>query len=128
MGEHGHVLSWFELPVTDMERAVKFYERVFDIKLMPMELGPAFKMAIFPGGQTVVGGALVWNEEFYEPSSSKGPLIYFDANPDLQRFQDRIADAGGEVMIEKREIGPDAGFMAVFKDTEGNRVALFSDN
>lgn len=127
MGENGNVLSWFELPVTDMKRATKFYEHIFDIKLMPMELGPTFKMAVFPAGEKMVGGALVWNEDWYQPSESQGPLIYFDANPDLKKVLDRVTDSGGELMIDKREIGPEAGYMGVFRDTEGNRVALYSD-
>ena len=126
MSESKNAISWFELPVLDMERARLFYEHILDIKLHLIELGENFKMAVFPGGQNVVGGALVWNESWYQPSKTHGPLIYLNANPDLKTVQDRIEEAGGKVTIPKREIGPDAGYMAVFEDTEGNRVALFS--
>ena len=128
MSESKHILSWFELPVSDMDRAKSFYETIFDIELQLMELGENFKMAIFPGGQSVVGGALVWNAEYYKPSNSHGPIIHFNANPDLQIVQDRIEEAGGTVSISKRGIGPGRGFMAVFEDSEGNRVALHSDS
>lgn len=126
MNEVQHILSWFELPVTDMDRAKAFYETILDIELHILELGERFKMALFPGGQSVVGGALVWNESWYQPSNTHGPLIYLNANPDLQLVQDRIEGAGGKVIIPKREIGPDQGYMAVLEDTEGNRVALYS--
>ncbi len=128
MSESKHVISWFELPVSDMDRAKTFYESIFDIELQLMVLGDNFKMAVFPGGQSVVGGALVWNAEYYKPSSTHGPLLHFNANPDLQIIEDRIEKAGGSVSISKRGIGPGRGFMAVFEDTEGNRVALHSDN
>ncbi len=127
MSEAKHIISWFELPVSDMDRAKTFYETIFDTELQLMELGENFKMAIFPGGQSVVGGALVWNEEYYQPSNIHGTLIHFNANPNLQVVQDRIEDAGGTVSIPKREIGPGMGFMAIFEDSEGNRVALHSD-
>ncbi len=128
MSKSGNAISWFELPVTDMDRAKDFYETILDIRLHLMELGEDFRMALFPGGQRLVGGALVWNESWYQPSNTHGPLIYLDANPDLQAVQDRIEGAGGKVTIPKREIGPDQGFMAVFEDTEGNRVALYSQS
>jgi len=28
-----NLVSWIEVPVTDMERAIRFYETVFDLKL-----------------------------------------------------------------------------------------------
>lgn len=128
MSKSKHIISWFELPVSDMDRAKTFYETIFDIELNLMILGENFKMAVFPGGQSVVGGALVWNEDWYKPSNTHGPLIHLNANPDLQSVQDKIEGAGGTVSIPKRQIGPENGYMAVFDDTEGNRVALHSDN
>lgn len=128
MSDAKDIISWFELPVSDMNRAKKFYETIFDIKLELMVLGDSFKMAVFPRGQAVIGGALVWNEEWYKPSKSHGPLIHLNANPDLQIVADKIEEAGGKVTISKRGIDPERGFMAVFEDTEGNRVALHSNN
>ncbi|GAB5410318.1 MAG: VOC family protein [Balneolaceae bacterium] len=128
MGDSKNIVSWFELPVSDINRAKTFYETIFGIELTLMELGETFKMAVFPGEQSVVGGALVWNEEWYKPSNIHGPLIHLNANPDLQTVQDKIENAGGKVTIPKRGIGPGRGFMAVFEDSEGNRVALHSDS
>ncbi len=128
MSEQKNIISWFEIPVSDIDRAKNFYETIFDFELELMELGESFKMAVFPGGQSVVGGALVWNEDWYKPSNSYGPLIHLNANPDLQTVQDKIERAGGKVTIPKRGIGPGRGFMAVFEDSEGNRIALHSNN
>lgn len=127
MSDSKNIISWFELPVSDMDRAKTFYETIFDVELELMVLGDNFKMAVFPSGESAVGGALVWNEDWYKPCSSHGPLIHLNANPDLQTVQDNIEKAGGKITISKRGIGPGRGFMAVFKDTEGNRVALHSD-
>jgi len=126
--ENKNTLSWFEIPVKDIKRAKKFYETIFDIKLSGMDMGDEFKMEVFPGDQESVSGALVYNSSWYKPSNTDGPLIYLNGNPDLQIIEDRIEAAGGKVTIPKREISPDHGHMAVFEDTEGNRIALHSDN
>ncbi|MEP1150950.1 MAG: VOC family protein [Balneola sp.] len=123
-----HMMSWFEIPVMDVKRAKKFYETIFDIELSGMDMGDEFKMEVFPGDQESVSGALVYNASWYKPSKTDGPLIYLNGNPDLQIIEDKIEAAGGTVTISKREISPDHGYMAVFEDTEGNRIALHSNS
>lgn len=118
-------INWFEIPVRDFDRAVRFYESIFDSRLDRQQFGPQLKMAIFPHSEGT-GGGLVWNPEFYHPSEG-GALVYLNANPDLKTVEDRVASAGGKVIISKRMISPDHGYMAVIKDSEGNRVALHSD-
>jgi len=49
-----------------------------------------------------------------------------NANPDVQVVLDRIEKAGGKIIVAKTQISPEYGYMAVFIDTEGNRVALHS--
>lgn len=122
------VISWFEIPVKDLKRAKSFYEEVFQFKMHEMQLGDGLKMALFPATEDTVGGTLIENEEWYQPSKSKGPLIYLNANPDLQEVLDRVEPLGGEISIPKRLISEDHGYMAVIFDTEGNRVALHSDD
>lgn len=114
---------WFEIPVSDMKRAQKFYETVFDTKIDIMQFGPNFEMGIFPHLET--GCALVFNPEFYVPSQD-GVLVYMNALPDLQPTLDRIVTAGGNVIQTKTQISPEHGFMAIFLDSEGNRLALHS--
>lgn len=119
-------INWFEIPVSDFDRAITFYETIFQIELQQQVFAPEFKMGVFPHSTSGVGGALVLNPSFYHPTE-KGALVYLNANPDLAAVEARVAQAGGEVVIEKRMISPDHGFMAVIKDTEGNRIALHSD-
>ena len=73
-----------------------------------------------------VGGALVDSGGFHLPSELMGPLIYLNANPDVQLVLDKIEAAGGKILVPKTEISPEYGSMAVFLDTEGNRIALHS--
>ena len=124
---HDNAISWFEIGVTDLERATRFYEAIFGDSLIPMEL-ENIKMRMFPitDMQNGVGGALVDSGGFHKPSLTDGPLVYLNGNPDLQHILDKVPAAGGTVMVPKTSISPEYGFMAVFIDTEGNRIGLHS--
>jgi predicted enzyme related to lactoylglutathione lyase len=121
-----NAISWFEIPTEDLMRAQQFYEAIFDISMIPLD-NPHIKMRMFPieDPASNVGGALT-HAEFYKPSSTDGPLIYLNANPDVQRILDRVPAAGGQVVVPKTEITPEYGHMAVIIDTEGNRIGLHS--
>lgn len=120
-------ISWFEIPATDLGRATKFYEAIFGVSLIPMDL-PNIKMRMFPveDPMTDIGGALVDSGGFHKPSETDGPLIYLNGNPDVQKVLDKVEKAGGKIMMQKTEISPEYGFMAVIIDTEGNRIGLHS--
>jgi uncharacterized protein len=122
-----NAISWFEIPTTNIDRAALFYETIFGIKLIPLDL-PNIKMRMFPLDDmtTQVGGALVNSGSFYKPSVTDGPLIYLNANPDVELVLNKVVAAGGKILVPKTEISPEFGHMAVLSDTEGNRVALHS--
>ena len=121
-----NLLGWFEIPVTDIDRAVKFYSEVFSYESMQqMDFG-GFKMAFFPGEQGSLGGALC-SGEWYKPSHD-GVMIYFNANPDLNGPLSNVEKAGGKVIMPKKQISEEYGYMAMFEDSEGNRIALHSQN
>jgi predicted enzyme related to lactoylglutathione lyase len=121
-----NAISWFEIPSTDLARAQKFYETIFSVTLIPMDM-PAIKMRMFPLEDMMgVGGAIVDSGGFHKPSTTDGPLIYLNGNPDLQNILDKVEKAGGKIMVPKTEISPEYGFMGVFIDTEGNRIGLHS--
>ncbi len=121
-----NAISWFEIPSVDLDRAQAFYETIFAFRMHPMDT-PNLKMRMFPiENMTGVGGAVVHSNGFHLPSASEGPLIYLNANPDVQTILDRIEAAGGKILVPKTEISPEYGHMAVFLDTEGNRIALHS--
>lgn len=122
-----NAISWFEIPTTDIDRAQKFYETIFGISLMPMDM-ENIKMRMFPLDNPMegVGGTLVDSGGFHKPSATDGPLIYLDGNPDLQNVLGKVEAAGGKVIVPKTEISPEYGYMGVFIDTEGNRIALHS--
>ncbi|HET6990625.1 MAG TPA: VOC family protein [Bacteroidia bacterium] len=121
-----NTLNWFEIPVSDFERAKKFYETIFDIKMQKMDFG-GFTMGMFPSerGNGKLSGAIV-HGEYYKPSA-EGVLVYLNGNPDLAVALGKVVAAGGKIMRPKTQIG-EFGYMAVIFDTEGNAVALHSNN
>ncbi len=122
-----NAISWFEIPATDLNRAQTFYEFIFDMKMTTLDL-PNIKMKMFPleDPMTGVGGALVDSGGFHKPSPTDGPLLYLNANPDIQPILDKVVKAGGKISVPKTLISPDYGYMAVIIDTEGNRIAFHS--
>lgn len=126
--EIGNALNWFEIPVSDFDKAKKFYEILFDYQMPENQMGPArmgFLLYDFANGK--VGGAIVHYPEFYTPQSN-GTLVYLNCQPDLQIVLDRVEKAGGKIIKHKTQISSDQnlGFTALILDTEGNRVALHS--
>ncbi len=126
MSSETNALNWFEIPATDIARAKKFYESIFEIKMEEMEM-PGMKYAMFPFDpmKGKIAGGLA-QSPMHVPSAT-GSIIYLNANPDLQKVLDRIENAGGKITMPKTSIGQN-GFMAFFADTEGNTTALHSNN
>ena len=120
-----NAINWFEIPVTDFNRAKKFYETIFTYNMTVLDLGENFKMGFLPADPDGVGGTIILNPS-YKPSAD-GALLYLNGNPELSVILSRVVAAGGKVVVEKRQISPEFGFMAIFHDTEGNRLALHSN-
>lgn len=115
---------WFEIPATNFERAVKFYEAVFQVTLRRENIGG--DLGVFPGSDTTVYGAVV-SQEGYVPAAN-GAVVYLSAGNDLTPFLERTFAAGGSIITPKTALPPGMGHFAHFGDTEGNRVGLFSQN
>lgn len=116
------LVSWFEIPAVNFERAVKFYNYILGIEMKTAEVN-AYRMALFP--EETGGGGAVVSGEGSMPGES-GPLLYLHAGPDLDSLLGRIEEAGGKVILPATLISEDSGHFAVFMDTEGNKMALHS--
>jgi predicted enzyme related to lactoylglutathione lyase len=122
-----NIVGWFEIPVDDMERAIAFYEKVLNVKLSRNKLG-VLDMAWFPWveGGYGSGGSLVHHPDHYK-TSQEGVLIYLTSpTGDLKNELSRVNEAGGNVIRGKSIISEEHGFMGLFTDTEGNRIAIHS--
>lgn len=114
-------ITWFELPVTDLARARAFYEEVLAATLRE-EVFSGMPMALFPYDQgNGVGGALVKSPNL--APSADGAVVYLDTRGALDACLARVPAAGGAVLVPRTDIG-DPGFIAIIRDTEGNRVGL----
>jgi hypothetical protein len=116
---------WFEIPSVNFERAVEFYERVFDTSLERVNIGG--DMAMFRGDPQQALGAVLAPQADYVPSNT-GATIYLNGGDDLAPVLARAAAAGGRVLVPKTALPPGMGYFAHFQDTEGNRVGLHSLN
>lgn len=124
-------LNWFELYVTDFARAKRFYEAILKTPLQDAQMengGTASaeqcQMAMFPYDNTKgVGGSITKRQEV--TPGAGGTIIYLNVEGDLDGVIKRIPTAGGSVLKPKTSIG-EHGFIATFKDTEGNCVGLHS--
>ncbi len=114
---------WFEIPATDFNRAVSFYEQVFKVKLNPEEMG-SFRMGVFPYAGEAISGCVIQGEG-YSPSAL-GSVVYLNGTDDLSAPLERVEESGGKVMVPKTKISGEIGYFAQFIDTEGNRVGLYS--
>lgn len=121
-------VGWFEIYVNDMQRAKKFYEAVFDLKLEnlsnPATMVQSMELWSFPGDMSRYGanGALVKMEGF--PAGNNSVIIYFSSE-DCAVEEMRVESAGGKVEKSKFSIG-EYGFISLVVDTEGNVIGLHS--
>ncbi len=119
-------IGWVEVPVIDMERAITFYETVFDFKIDRQQMGDQ-DMGWFPWVEngSGSGGSLVKHHD-YVPSKT-GVFVYFTCHSgDLNNELSRVEAAGGIILKDKTKISDEHGFEARILDTEGNRIALHS--
>lgn len=119
------IISWFEIPATDFQRCIRFYEALLDVALRREDMGP-LKMAIFPK-EADSGGAVVFMAEGQgQRPGPMGTLVYLNGGDDLSAPLARVESCGGAIIVAKTLIAPEIGYFAVFRDSEGNHVGLFS--
>ncbi|RUS46178.1 glyoxalase [Cohnella sp. AR92] len=112
---------WAEIPVSDMERAKAFYQRILQVELPSMPIGDS-EYAFFPVREQTNGGALVKGPN--HTPSEEGVSLFLDGSPDLAVILSRVNEAGGQVIMQKTFAGDHAGYLGMFLDSEGNRIGL----
>jgi uncharacterized protein len=117
-----NAINWFQIPASDFQRAVDFYEGIFEMK-MSTNVMTGHDMGFFPSDHGV-GGAVVHGKDCVP--SEKGTMVFLNAGDDLSVVLSRVESAGGKVLVPKTQITPEIGYFAIFLDTEGNKVALHS--
>ena len=113
---------WVDIPVADLDRAVRFYSAVLGNPVQKQEY-PGMTIGLLPGGDSDVSGCLFTKAD--DGPCDRGVLVYFNAQGRLDEAIAAVESNGGKVILPKHQIGPH-GFRAVVLDSEGNRVALHS--
>jgi len=121
--EKRNALNWFEIAVTDMDRARKFYGQVLDAELKAEDFN-GVEMSILPYNNGVGGSLMKSKERGYKPST-EGSTVFLNGGEDLDTPLAKVEESGGQVLMPKTKIGPD-GFIALFLDSEGNKVGFHS--
>ena len=115
------LIAWVEIPATDFQRAVDFYNTVLKLDLNAMDFGHE-KMALFPNDE----GAISFAPNF-KPSSD-GVLVSLDTGDDLDGTIKRVEENGGKIVHPKTKIEAEGrGYFALFIDSEGNKVGLYGN-
>lgn len=118
-------VRYLEIPVSDIERAVEFYEFVFGVELERVVVD-GYEMAHFPALGDAKGAEVTLAQgDVYIPSKT-GAIVYFHV-PDIDAVMSRAAQRGAETLYAKKEVKPGT-WIAEFEDSEGNRVALSQSN
>ena len=117
-----HSIAWFEIPVSNLEKSIKFYETILGQKLRRMDVGDE-KFGILPHEE--VGGTLV--EEIGYRAPENGTIIYLDGGNNLESILNKVPKAGGKIIKEKTNIDGEHGYYAWFKDLDGNRLGIYQE-
>ncbi|MEZ4813851.1 MAG: VOC family protein [Bdellovibrionota bacterium] len=114
--------AYFEIPVLDLDRAMAFYAKLLNCDFTQDTIH-GNKMAFFPlyNGEPGITGGLCKGDT-YKPSLT-GTLIYLTTE-NIDASLERVVSMKAEILFPKTSAG-EWGEVAEFKDSEGNRVALF---
>lgn len=113
---------WFDIPVSDMTRAITFYEALTGDELMRLPVAEGKETALFAAEDGGSGGCLFLAPE--DEPAHVGSRVYFDTKGDLDGWVERVTAAGGGILVPQTPIGGGRGRFAYIEDSEGNRVGL----
>ena len=124
-----NVVSWFEIPVNDMQRAVEFYNNLFGFALEAKPFWETDEIAIFPTDfeKFLPGSAgALYKGKDAKPGDT-GPILFFTSpSGDCQNELDKAQKMGAEILTQKTEIPEGHGFFVILFDSEGNKIAVHS--
>jgi predicted enzyme related to lactoylglutathione lyase len=111
--------SHFEIPVDDPDRAEAFYTKVFGWSFQRFDGAPSYYGMASTGEENPgINGALFQRGEDSETTLTMSV-------PSIEDAIATIKENGGSVVQDKTPI-PGMGYFATCKDTEGNKVGLFT--
>lgn len=116
------IVNWFEIPVTDMQKARSLYEAMLDMKLPVSDFGGVPHAVLSNSDHSCTSGALI-SDPARPPVRGSGTVIYLHATDGVSRCVARAVEAGAKVVQPRTEIGPH-GAIALIEDLDGNVIGL----
>lgn len=113
-------ITWFSIPVLDLERATRFYEQMLDTALQPMPSGEPGKF--FPAQESGVAGCIVQRPQ--QRPSAEGTTVFLNADGKMDASLKRAEKLGATVTVPRTEIPGGFGYFACLIDSEGNQIGL----
>lgn len=114
------VVTWFEIPVSDIKQSKAFYEHVFQFEMSDMQVKEE-KLAVFPA--TEVSGALLEEPGYTGPE--RAVILYLNIPDTIEAVLARAEEKGGEIRTSRTVIDEEVGWAATFKDLDGNVIGLY---
>ena len=121
-----HALTWFEIPVTDIDRATRFYETLLNKQLRREFMG-GIALGVFPHDENSGVGGCLQAGPGLAPAGT-GTIVYLDAGPSIDTVLKRVGVSGGKIALDKTALPPGMGYFAHIIDSEGNRVGVHALN
>lgn len=116
-GDFTHI----DIPADDLDRAQRFYSEVFGWSMQSMDGFPDYLLFSTPAGQEGVGGGIG-----KRGTTAPDELRTYVQVDSIDETLPKIQAQGGSVVQEKLEV-PGQGSYLVFKDSEGNELALWEN-
>jgi predicted enzyme related to lactoylglutathione lyase len=119
----GHVIVWADIPVVDLNRAMKFYGDLTQEPVVPMP-GTNDTIALIGGGGSAEAPVVSADLYVGGTPSYRGPTVYLSSKGDIDGMLARVEPAGGKILQAKQDMGPTVGWIAFVEDSEGNRIGI----
>jgi hypothetical protein len=112
----------FEIPADDVARATSFYEKTFGWKIKKFQMPPGsqeyYSVVTRKKGAPGIDGGLM------KRNMPGQPFTNYINVPSIDDMNQVVQANGGTIVLPKQEIGPNMGWISVFKDTENNMIGL----
>jgi uncharacterized protein len=121
-----NLIVWADIPVTDLDRASKFYSHVLGVPVTQMPGAEGYAVPGSPQGEGAPAAdmQMVAFDLYVGKPSMEGVTVYLATMGDIKGMLARVKEAGGEILQEPQDMGQMIGTLAFFKDSEGNRIGL----
>ncbi|WP_432454002.1 MULTISPECIES: VOC family protein [unclassified Agarivorans] len=118
-------LVWGEIAVTDMERAVAFYQQHFNLSFH-REVMDMMEMAIIET-EVLDGANVALCKHPLMIPSLEGATVYLHVTDKLNPLLETMSRAGVQILLPLTPIkGGEKGYISLFVDSEGNKVGLWA--